>query len=181
MGRAIGPATRHRVTAGTLRTAFLFLLCSIASAARADAVPPLPADWIEVSAGGAFTVMAPRGTLFVRTPGVDSFTGVFNGPGFAVHVDHGAHADPLERDRRRTAFLSRDIVVDGRPAKLVTARTSGAPRSYFLGLHVPHVRRSVSGAIKLTLTCDLEGPQDSAMVEAIYRSVRFKQGTAARP
>jgi len=174
MGRAIGPATRHRVTAGTLRTAFLFLLCSIASAARADAVPPLPADWIEVSAGGAFTVMAPRGTLFARTPGIDSFTGVFNGPGFAVHVDHGIYADPLERDRRRTAFLSRDIVVDGRPATLVTARTSGAPRSYFLGLHVPHVRRSVSGAIKLTLTCDLEGPQDSAMVEAIYRSVRFE-------
>jgi hypothetical protein len=174
MGSATGPATRYRIILGTLRTAFLFLLLSIASVARADAVAPLPADWIEISAGGAFTIMAPRGTLFARTPGIDSFTGVFNGPGFAVHVDHGLHADPLELDRRRAEYLARDIVVDGRPAKLVTARTPGTPRSYFFGLHVPHVRRSASGAIKLTLTCDLQGPQDSAIVEAIYRSVRFK-------
>jgi len=162
------------VTVGALRKAFLFLLYFLGSVARADTIPPLPADWIEVSAGGAFMVMAPRGTLFQRTPGIDSFTGVFNGPGFTLHVDHGAHADPLERDRRRSAFLSRDISVDGRPAKLVTAQTPGAPRSYFLGLHVPQVRRSASGAIKLTLTCDLQGPQDIAVVEAIYRSVRFK-------
>jgi len=164
---------RYRLTIGALHAAFLFLLYSLASVAAADTVPPLPADWIEVSADRAFTLMAPRGTLFVRTPGIDSFTGVFNGPGFAVHVDYGAHADPLQRDPGTETFLSLDITVDGRPAKLVTARTPGAPRSYFLGLHVPHVRRSVSGAIKLTLTCDLQGPQDSAMVEAIYRSVRF--------
>jgi hypothetical protein len=173
MAGAVGAATRYRLTVATLRTAFLLLLCSLGCVARADTIPPLPADWIEVSAGGAFTVMAPRGTLFERTPGIDSFTGVFNGPGFTVHIDQGAHADPLERDRRRAAFLSRDITVDGRPAKLVTARTPGVPRPYFLGLHVPHVRRSVSGTIKLTLTCELQGPQDSAIVEAIYRSVRF--------
>jgi hypothetical protein len=156
------------------RAARLLLLITLAGAASANTTGPIPADWIEVAADGKFTVMAPPGTTFARSAGVDSFTGVFNAPGFAVHVDFGAHVDPLERDRSKTQYLVRTVSVDGKPASLVTARGRTPGHAYFAGLHVPGLRRSVVGKTGLTLTCNLEHEQDYALVESVYLSVRFK-------
>jgi hypothetical protein len=149
-----------------------FVVLVVSGVASADTANP--DDWIEVSADGKFSVSAPRGTTFARSAGIDSFTGVFNAPGFAVHVDFGAHSDPLEPDRNRAQFFARPIQVDGKSAKLVTARSRTGPRPYFIGMHVPNVRRSAVGAVGLTLTSDLARAQDYALVEAVYRSVRFK-------
>jgi len=145
----------------------------MAGAAGADVTAPPPADWIEVAADGKFSIMAPRGTTFSRTPGIDSFTGVFNAPGFAIYVDYGAHTDPLEGDRNKTAYVERTLNVDGKPGKLVAARTRAGARSYFIGLQIANLRRSVVGMTGLTLTCNLEREQDLAIVETVYSSVRF--------
>ena len=156
--------------AAYLRAGSLSLALGLASATAGAATP---ADWVEVSAAGKFSIMAPAGTTFSRTPGVDSFTGVFNAPGFAVHVDYGAHVDPLDRDHHHTQYVARDIVVDGKPAKLITARNRGAP-AYFIGMYVPQVRSSAVGPVGLTLTSNLAHEHDSAMLESVYRSVRFR-------
>jgi hypothetical protein len=154
-----------RLPAGRL----LLALC-LASITALAAAPP---DWVEVSAANKFSLTAPAGTTFARTPGVDSFTGVFNAPGFAVHADYGAHVDPLARSAHRTQYLAREIVVDGKPAKLVTARNRGAP-GYFIGMYVPQVRASAVGPIGLTLTCNVADERDYATLESVYRSLRFR-------
>ncbi len=149
----------------------LLALCAAQWANASDAVPR---SWIEVSADGNFSIMAPPGTTFARSTGVDSFTGVFNAPGFAVHVDFGAHVDPLTPQRTRTEYLTRTISVDGRPAMLITARNARGDRAYFIGLHVARVRSSVVGPVGLTLIASVQRQQELATVETVYRSVRFK-------
>jgi hypothetical protein len=157
-----------------LRKAQLLVLLAVVSAASADVSAPPPADWIEVTADGKFSIMAPRGTTFSRTSGIDSFTGVFNAPGFAIYADYGAHTNPLERDRNNTAYVERTLDVHGKPGKLVAARTRAGDRSYFIGMHIANVGRSVVGMTGLTLTCNLEREQDLAIVETVYSSVQFK-------
>jgi hypothetical protein len=160
------------VTARVIRAGGLLLVWVVSCAAAANvAVPP---DWIEVSADGKFTVMAPPGTTFARSAGIDSFTGVFNAPGFAVHVDFGAHGDPLEREAGKTQYITREVTVDGKPAKLITARSRTGGRAYFIGLHVAQIRRSAIGPVGLTFTCNLAREQDYAAVESLYLSLRFK-------
>lgn len=132
------------------------------------------ADWIQVAADSGFTVMAPPGTTFQRSSGIDSFTGVFNAPGFTVHVDYGPHSDPLNRDRGRTQYLERAISIDGKPAKLVTARERSMERPYLIGMHIPALKHSTVGAIGLTLYCHVERERDYATVESVYRSVRLQ-------
>jgi hypothetical protein len=133
-----------------------------------------PLDWTELAAEGRFSIMAPRGTTFLRTPGTDSFTGVFQAPGFAIQVDYGLHADRLDRDRTKDAYVERAITVDGRPARLVAALIQRGSPQYFLGLHVSEVKRSSAGAVALTFTCVVAREQDLPQVEAAYLSVRFK-------
>jgi hypothetical protein len=161
------------VTARVFRAGGLLLLWAVSCAAAPNVgVPP---DWIEVSADGKFSVMAPPGTTFARSAGIDSFTGVFNAPGFAVHVDFGAHVDPLEREAGKTQYLTREVTVDGKRAKLVTARSrTGGGRAYFIGLHVAELRRSAIGPIGLTLTSNLAREQEYSAVESLYLSLRFK-------
>ena len=168
---AAGGAAFYGVIAAYARVAALLLFLALASGPSATVAAP--AGWIEVAADNKFSIMAPPGTTFARGSGVDSFVGVFNAPGFAVHVDFGAHADPLARDRSRTQYLARDVIVDGKPAKLVTARSRGGA-GYFIGMHVAHVRTSVVGPVGLTFTCDLAREQDYATLESVYLSLRFK-------
>jgi len=158
----IGPAVRRAL-----------LLLVLFGAASGDTIAAPPADWQEVSADGKFTVMAPAGTTFARSPGTDSFTGVFNVPGFAVHVDYGAHVDPLQHTLHYTQYVARDVVVDGKRAKLVTARSRSSAGGYFIGMHVPQLRRSAVGPVGLTLSCNLAREQDYAVLESLYLSVRF--------
>ena len=130
--------------------------------------------WVDVSVDHAFVIKTPPGTTFAHTRGIDSFTGTLNGPGIAIQVDYGAHANPLERDRSVSGYLARDVVVDGRTAKLVTARRNGAVRSYFIGLHVPVARRTAGHVQGLTLTATAAQPDEAERVEAAMRSVRFE-------
>lgn len=146
------------------------LLSAVALADRTA----IPAGWVDVAVDHAFVIKAPPGTTFAQTRGIDSFTGTLNGPGIAVQVDYGAHASPLERDRSVSGYLARDVVVDGRAAKLVTARRNGAARSYFIGLHVPLVRRTSDHVQRLTLTATAAQPDEAQRVEAALRSVRFE-------
>jgi hypothetical protein len=152
----------------------LVALFAIRGVMAADQNTPPPADWIEITAEGRFSLMAPAGTTFQRSSGIDSFTGVFNAPEFALHVDYGPHSDPLDRDRGRTQYVARAISIDGKPARVVTARERAAQRPYFIGMHIPALKRSAVGAIGLTLYCHVERQQEYAIIESVYRSVRFK-------
>jgi hypothetical protein len=145
------------------------LLLAIAGACAQAQAP----DWIEVDAE-RFTIRLPHGSTFSRTPGIDSFTGTLNAPGFAIHVDYGPHTDPLERDRSRTAHVERAVTVDGRPARLMRANSARVPSRYFIGLHVREVRRSAIGAIGLTLTCETDRAELATSVERAYLTVRFR-------
>jgi len=149
----------------------LLMLIALAAIAYASETPR---DWNEVDAEGRFSIMAPRGTTFSRTPGIDSFTGVFQAPQFSIQVDYGLHADRLDRDSTKNAYVERAITVDGRPARLVAALIQRGSPQYFVGLHVPELKRSSSGPIGLTFTSVVAREQDLAQVEAAYLSVRFK-------
>jgi hypothetical protein len=151
----------------------LTLALLLSAAAIADGTT-VPAGWVDVAVDHAFVIKAPPGTTFAQTRGTDSFTGTLNGPGIAIQVDYGAHASPLEPDRSVSGYLARDVVVDGRAAKLVTARRTGATRSYFIGLHVPVARRTPGHVQRLTLTATAAQPDEAGRVETAMRSVRFE-------
>lgn len=123
---------------------------------------------ITVAVGQAFTLRAPPGTIFTRGMGDSVVAGTLSGPGFALTVDLGVHADPLD-GAGMTA-----VTIDGKAGRFgVWGATRGdtSPRA---GLHVPSVAPTPIGALRLTISGQVSDQQAAARVETMLRTIRFR-------
>lgn len=140
------------------------------TAAAADAAP---AGWTEVAAGPMFTVMAPPGTTFERIRTGDAFAGAFHGPGFDLAIEFGYHRDAMKLPGGASNRSETKLVVDDKPGAITTAATADTAHPYFVGLYVPDVEKDVFGPLSLLVTGTVAKPDDQALVERIYRTVKF--------
>ena len=167
-------ATRALHAAVLLATVVLYV--ATMPAAQADQLASdIPSDWGHSAAGDAYSLRAPTGTTYRAGQGIDSLVGAFKGPSVDVSSDYGLHSNPLTEWQSRAQYQERAVEVDGRPAKLVTAYAPElvADKPYLIGIHVPEVKRSLLGAIKLTLTAGVASVEQYATIERIFASIRF--------
>lgn len=151
-----------------------------------------------MTAGDAFTFYAPQGTALTAPnenistgrnaglPGRDSYIGRVNGPGFALRFDYGAFGDDLSFANTGKDVMEKALRIDGRDAKVVTARdlphsVSFAPgNSWFVGLLVPRVVPAIayyglSGVVwnRLRFFGYAQTPSDAATVQQMLETVEF--------
>jgi hypothetical protein len=76
--------------------------------------------WKTLSAGEAFTLRAPLGTVFKREQGIDSFVASFENPKFKIQFDFGLYSNTLADLQKNPEFKAEKITIDGRQGVLVT-------------------------------------------------------------
>lgn len=129
---------------------------------------------------GGFSLQLPAG-LSRQAGGIDSHAGRLVGEALTIDYDLGAQADALQPREGISGRQERAVIVDGRPARLVSWRVDGPPPAaprYFIGLHLPRVADSVMGPVRLTLLGQVLDPAKLAEAEAILMSLRVDGAVA---
>ena len=161
-----------RVAVGVISALLLIVPNSAISQSPAAEVP---AGWAKVSAAREFHLMAPAGTEYRPGKGIESLVGSFESADFKLSFDYGAYSDALQHLRGDAGYAVRDIMVGGKPAKVVTARAPrlSADRPYFIGIHFPEIKTTVVGPTKLTLFGLFETADNYPLIEKIFTTIRF--------
>lgn len=162
-----------RAGIGFVSVFFLIISDSVITESLSSEVP---VDWIKVSAGREFDLMAPAGTEFHPSEGIDSFVGSFEAPDFKLSFDYGLYSNPLKDMSGDAKYETRIVLINGKAANVVTAY---APRfsidhPYFIGIHFPEIKTTVVGPTKLTVFSLLETADYYTVVEKIFRTIQFK-------
>ena len=129
---------------------------------------------ITVAVGQAFTLRAPPGTIFTRGMGDSVVAGTLSGPGFALTVDLGVHADPLDAPGNGTPPRMTAVTIDGKAGRFGVWSATRGDTSSRAGLHVPSVVPTPIGALRLTISGQVADQQAAARVEAMLRTIRFR-------
>ena len=98
---------------------------------------------------GGFSLKLPA-TMVQQVGGVDSKAGRLHGDGLLIDYDLGLYSDPLLSREGVSGYEETAVVVDSRPARLVRWQQPDSTR-YFIGLHLPDLRATAMGPIRLTL------------------------------
>lgn len=151
------------------RRIFLALALVGAHALSACATP-----WNTVNLGG-FSMAVPA-TMALKAGGMDSQAGSLDDATHHLSYDFGLYSDPLTTVDGATAVTQRNGVLAGLPARFVEFRRSGpsGPALFCNGVHVPQVRRSNMGFLRLTLLLCADKPDSGALAEQIFSSVKFQ-------
>lgn len=124
---------------------------------------------------GPFVLCVPK-HWEVRKGGVDSAAGRLTGKDLSISYDFGLYSDPLRVPVGATDVQESVILVGGLPARRVTysVERSGAVPMHYVGVHVPDVRQSSMGRLKLTLLAHTQDRQNFADVDALLPTIEFK-------
>lgn len=123
---------------------------------------------------GGFSIELPTALALQARGGIDSHSGRWVGDGLQLDYDLGLYADPLLARESISARVERDVIVDGRPARLVHWRLDQpAPRRYFVGLHLAQIQMSSAGPLHLTLLAHGTDPAALKAAEAMLLTLRL--------
>lgn len=139
----------------------------------ACAVAATPSDWQERDLGG-FALRTPA-NMQLRAGGTDSQAGTLTSDHLRIDYDFGLYSDPLAQREDTFDYQSEPVTVDGLPARQVQFRlpdAAGQSRSC-IGVHVPQVRQSGMGSIRLTVLACTDKPDQLKNVPAMFMSIRF--------
>lgn len=120
---------------------------------------------------GGFSLKLPA-TLVQHTGSVDSKAGRLHGAGLLIDYDLGLYSDPLHSREGVSGYEERAVVVDGRPARLVRWQQPDLTR-YFIGLHLPDLRATAMGPIRLTLLAQTEDATRLDEIQTVLLSLRL--------
>lgn len=121
-----------------------------------------PADWRSLHAGGVFSVAAPPGWRYVRSRGIDSFVGAFEGDGVRITFDYGWYSS-LGAFEGDPTFSFSTATIDGYEATFATPK---AARSGLTGVLV-----EVDDMTSLSMHAFDLTPEQQELVFAIFRSL----------
>jgi hypothetical protein len=124
---------------------------------------------------GEFTLTVPA-SMVLKAGGTDSQAGTLQDASHQISYDYGAYSDPLKSVDGATAFKERAGLMDGLAARFVSFNQVGASGKTQAceGVHVPFIRKSVIGSIKLTLLLCGDAKTARATAEKIFASVKFQ-------
>jgi hypothetical protein len=94
-------------------------------------------------------------------------------PGFDLPVEFGYHRDAIKLPETAKNPAETKLVVDEKPGAITKASTADPAHPYFVGLYVPAVENDIFGPLSLVVTGVVAKPEDQAIVERIYRTVKF--------
>jgi hypothetical protein len=166
---------RRLAAAGLI--AFCVTGCGI-SPAVAQPGAAVPKDWRHVDAG-SFSFMAPPSLQKQGGQAIDSQAGQLSNDTLTLHYDYGLYSDPLSARAEVRDHRSRTGVLDGFEAQFVSftylpdPQGKVPPKPYCEGVHVPLVKRSLIGALRLTLLACSKEPAGLAIAPQLFASVKF--------
>jgi len=132
-----------------------------------------PPDWRARDLGG-FALHTPA-DMQLRTGGIDSQAGTLTSDSLRIDYDFGLYSDPLAQREDALDFQSCGATVDGLPARQVQFRlqdAAGQSRSC-IGVHVPQVRQSGMGPLRLTVLACADKPDQLKDMPAMFASIRL--------
>lgn len=162
----------QRAVHGLSSIALFLMVCS---AQAGELSSDVPADWVRLDANSAFSLSAPAGTTYTPAQGIDSMVGSFDAAAFQLNFDYGAYSNSLSNLSEEEDYQIRDVEIDGKPAKIVTAvaPSFSEQQPYFIGVHFPDLGQSVVGTKRLTVYAMLESPDTYPLIEQIYGTIQF--------
>jgi hypothetical protein len=123
---------------------------------------------------GGFSIELPAALALQARGGVDSHSGRLVGAGLALDYDLGLYADPLLAREGSSAHRERELIVDGRPARLVQWQIEQpTPRLYFVGLHLRQIQPTSAGPLHLTLLAQSTDPAQVQAAQAMLLTLRI--------
>lgn len=120
---------------------------------------------------GGFSLQLPA-TMVQQAGGIDSKAGRLHGDGLLIDYDLGLYSDPLLNRDGVNGYEEKVVVVDGRPARLVRWQQPDSTR-YFIGLHLPDLRTTAMGPIRLTLLAQTSDATRLDDIQALLLSLRL--------
>ncbi len=128
----------------------------------------------ELTIPGRFSLRAGATATLLPVTAIDSAAGRIRYGDAVIEYDHGPYSDPFEPIAGDEAYLARDIVLDGRPARIVTlhSATRFAGRPFFVGLHFPDLGATSLGKTRLSIYAATETAQARAEIERVLLTVR---------
>ena len=112
------------------------------------------------------SLQTPVGGSFLSVPAIDSLVGKVVAGDLQLELDYGLYSNRLEALSAAEGMTLQQLTIDGKVAQLVTS-------SYMSGVHVPLVRSSSLGNIKLTLQGVTHGAEQRDVALKIFESIRF--------
>jgi len=130
----------------------------------------------ELTIPGRFSLLAGAGARLLPVTAIDSGVGKIQFGGTTIEFDHGPYSDPFERMDSDESYQARDVVLDGRKARVVTLRsaTRFAGRPYFIGVHFPDLGSTSLGKIRLSLYAATASAQERAQAERVMLTVKLR-------
>ncbi len=120
---------------------------------------------------GGFSLQLPA-TVVQQAGGIDSKAGRLHGDGLLIDYDLGLYSDPLLNRDGVSGYEEKPVLVDGRPARLVRWRQPDSTR-YFIGLHLPELRVTPMGPIRLTLLAQTSEASRLDEIQTLLLSLRL--------
>ncbi|MFT6052367.1 MAG: hypothetical protein ACI9B9_002016 [Halioglobus sp.] len=113
------------------------------------------------------SLQTPVGGSFSSGPAIDSFVGKVVVGDLQLELDYGLYSNSLEALSTAEGMTSQQLTIDGKVARLVTS-------NYMSGVHIPLVRSSSLGNIKLTLQGVTHGAEQRDVALKIFESISFR-------
>lgn len=120
---------------------------------------------------GGFSLQLPA-SMVQQAGGIDSKAGRLHGEGLLIDYDLGLYSDPLLSREGISGYEEKAVVVDGRPARLVRWQQPG-PTRYVIGLHLPELRATAMGPIRLTLLAQTDDATRLDDIQSLLLSLRL--------
>lgn len=154
---------------GSVKAAACSLLSALLGCASVSAQPCVVSDL------GPFTVCVPT-HWEVRKAGTDSAAGHLSDGLLSISYDFGLYSSTLRVPAGATDVHESAITVDGHAARRVaySFQRGGGALVHFLGVHIPEVRASSMGSLKLTLLARASDAKRFDDVEALIPTIRIK-------
>ena len=129
---------------------------------------------------GEFSLTVPS-TMVHEAGGTDSQSGTLQDPQQVLNYDYGAYSDPLKSVSGVPQTSERTGTLGGLPARFVsfTRHNYLGQNQACEGVHVPLVRKSAIGSIKLTLLLCGDAKKVRATADKLFASIKF-QADASR-
>ena len=102
---------------------------------------------------------------------IDSVAGTFKADGLSVSYDIGLYSDPLKIPPEATEASEAAVTIDGHAGRKVAFTLQAA---HFVGVHLPGIRSTSMGSIKLTVLAQATNAARLQEAAAALLTVRIK-------